>query len=85
MTAQEPFDDDEARRVIEEAGVAGTAHKERAAVLEDLRDRIVKALDKAVEPVAKVHEDRKALVEMWGGERDRDPAFREKVFGRKAG
>lgn len=52
-----------------------------APALEDLRDRLLKALDDAVKPVEKIHEDRKALVEMWGGERDRDPAFREKVFG----
>ncbi len=66
------------------ARVAGTAHEERAA-LKDLRDRLVKALDDAAEPVERVHNDTRALVEAWGSERDWDPAFREKVFGRKAG
>lgn len=70
-------------RIHHTARVAGTAHEERRA-LEDLRERLLKALDDALKPVEKIHEDRKALVEMWGGERDRDPAFRQKVFGGSA-
>ncbi len=54
------------------------AHKARHA-LKSLRHPVPQALDKTVKPVAKIHEDRKALEEMWGGERVRDPASREKV------
>ncbi len=48
--------------------VAGTASEERRA-LEELQDRLVKALDDTVGPVAKVHNDTRALVETWSTER----------------
>lgn len=62
--------------------IAGTAHDERMA-LEDLRDRLTDALDAAVEPVAKIHNDRRALVEAWGMEREWNPEFRERAYGHR--
>lgn len=70
-------------RIHHVARVAGTAHEERRA-LEDMRDRLTKALDEALRPVAKLHEDNKAQVEAWGTEREWDPEFRERVYGRPA-
>jgi len=70
-------------RIHHVARVAGTAHEERRA-LEDMRDRLTKALDDAVEPVAKLHEGNKAQVEAWGTEREWDPEFRERAYGRPA-
>ena len=48
--------------------LAGTASEERRA-LEELRDRLTKALDDTVGPVEKVHNDTRALVETWSTER----------------
>ena len=70
-------------RIHHVARLAGTAHEERRA-LEDMRDRFVKALDEALEPVAKLHEGNKAQVEAWGTEREWDPEFRERAYGRPA-
>jgi DNA anti-recombination protein RmuC len=70
-------------RIHHVARVAGTAHEERRA-LEDMRERFVKALEDAVKPVAKLHEDNKAQVEAWGTEREWDPEFRERAYGRPA-
>jgi chromosome segregation ATPase len=67
-------------RIHHTARIAGTAHEERAA-LEDLRDRLTKALDDALKPVARLHEDNKALVESWGLEREWDPGFRKRAYG----
>jgi DNA repair exonuclease SbcCD ATPase subunit len=55
------------------ARVAGTAAEERRA-LEELRDRLVKALDATVEPVAGVHDQTRAQVEAWGRSRDWEEA-----------
>jgi chromosome segregation ATPase len=68
-------------RIHHTARIAGTAHEERAA-LEDLRDRLTKVLDDALKPVARLHEDNKALVESWGMEREWDPAFRKRAYSR---
>ncbi len=70
-------------RIHHVARVAGTAHEERRA-LEDMRDRLAKVLADAVKPVAKLHEDNKAQVEAWGTEREWDPEFRERAYGRSA-
>jgi chromosome segregation ATPase len=71
-------------RIHHTARVAGTAHEERAA-LDDLKARLIKAADEALKPVEKAHNDTKGLVEAWSMDREWDPAFREKVYGRRAG
>jgi hypothetical protein len=71
-------------RIHHTARVAGMAHEERAA-LDDLKARLIKAADEALEPVEKAHNDTKSLVESWSMDREWDPAFREKVYGRRAG
>ncbi len=53
--------------------VAGTAAEERR-ILEEMRDRLVKALDATVEPVAKLHNDNRALVETRSRERSWEEA-----------
>jgi hypothetical protein len=53
--------------------VAGTASEERAA-LEELQKLLAEALEKTVEPVAKVHNDNRALVETRSRERRWDEA-----------
>ncbi len=46
----------------------------------------MKVTEEALQPVARIHEDRRAQVEAWGTERGRDPACKERAYGsRRAG
>jgi predicted nucleic acid-binding Zn-ribbon protein len=58
--------------------VAGTASEQRRA-LESLRERFVKALDDALAPVRKAHDQNRSVVEAWGEERKWDPAFQAQL------
>jgi DNA repair exonuclease SbcCD ATPase subunit len=63
--------------------VAGTAAEERRA-LELLKERLSKALDDAVGPVVRKHEDYRGLVAAWGEERKWDPEQKEWLDKMKA-
>ena len=56
---------------IEAASRAGAAYSERE-VLEGLRDRLLKALDDALEPVTTAHDQARGLTESMSKERDWD-------------
>ncbi len=62
------------------ARVAGTAAEERSA-LEALRDRLTKALDETVAPVAKLHNENRALVETRSREHSWDEAAERRAVG----
>lgn len=68
--------------VRQHSRVSGTAAEERRA-LEELRERLVKAVDATAEPVAEVHDQTRAAVEAWSRERDWDPEFRARMQGQR--
>ena len=76
-----PHPNDAYRR--EYGRVSGTAAEHRRAV-EDLRKRLLKGIDAALDPIAKQHDQYRGLVQSWGEERKLDPEQREWLERQKA-